>query len=444
MKLWQKNTGSKVEVEKFTIGKDPDFDLLLAPFDVMASIAHATMLAEINLITADELITLKKGLLEIYQEIKERKFVIQPGVEDVHSQVEFLLTERYGEVGKKLHSGRSRNDQVLVDLKLFYRSEIQTVIAEIKILFDLLVELAERHKEDLMPGYTHTQLAMPSSFGLWFGSVAEALAEDMDLWIAAFSLANRNPLGSAAGYGSSFPLNRQLTTELLGFQEMHYNVINAQNSRGKTEKVISFAMAGVAGTLNKLATDSIMFMNQHFGFIKFPDELTTGSSIMPHKKNPDVFELIRAKTNQLQSSPQALLLQLTNMSTGYHRDLQLLKETIFPDFEKLKDCLKITTFMLQHIEVKKNLLNNESFKHLFSVEEVNRLVLDGVPFRDAYKSVGMAIEKDDFDPSYSVHHTHEGSIGQLCLQQISAKMEQATEEFDFDGIEKRLEQLLKG
>jgi argininosuccinate lyase len=441
MKLWQKNTSSKAEVEKFTIGRDPDFDLLLAPFDVIASIAHATMLASINLISADELTTLKKGLLEIYDEIQEGKFSIQPGVEDVHSQVEFLLTERYGEVGKKLHSGRSRNDQVLVDLKLFYRAEIQSVIAEVKLLFDLLVELAEKHKQELMPGYTHTQLAMPSSFGLWFGSFAEALAEDMDLWIAAFNLANRNPLGSAAGYGSSFPLNRLLTTELLGFKEMHYNVINAQNSRGKTEKLISFAMAGVAGTLNKLATDSILFMNQHFGFIKFPDELTTGSSIMPHKKNPDVFELIRAKTNQLQASPQSLLMQLTNMSTGYHRDLQLLKETTFPDFEKLKDCLKIATFMLQHIEVKKELIHNQDFKHLFSVEEVNRLVLEGIPFRDAYKSVGFAIENDDFSPSYTVNHTHEGSIGQLCLEQISAKMEHALQAFDFDSIEKQLERL---
>ena len=444
MKLWQKNTGSKIEVEKFTIGRDPDFDLLLAPFDVMASIAHAVMLEEIGLISTEELATLKKGLLEIYGEIENGTFVIQLGVEDVHSQVEFLLTQRYGEVGKKLHSGRSRNDQVLVDLKLYYRSEIREVIKEIKLLFDLLLDLAEKHKNDLMPGYTHTQLAMPSSFGLWFGSFAEALTEDVDLWIAAFNLANRNPLGSAAGYGSSFPLNRKLTTELLGFREMHYNVINAQNSRGKTEKVISFAMAGVAGTLNKLAVDAILFMNQHFGFIKFPDDLTTGSSIMPHKKNPDVFELVRAKTNQLQSSPQTLILQLTNMSTGYHRDLQLLKETVFPDFEKLRDCLRISTFMLQHIEVKQDLLNNETFKHLFSVEEVNRQVLDGVPFRDAYKSVGMDIEKNNFSPSYTVNHTHEGSIGQLCLGQIGAKMENALTAFDFDKVEKQLDQLLRG
>ncbi|MEX2591536.1 MAG: argininosuccinate lyase [Anditalea sp.] len=442
MKLWQKNTSNKIEVEKFTIGKDPDFDILLAPFDVMGSIAHAIMLENIGLLTSGELKSLKKGLLEIYQEIQQDKFTIDPGVEDVHSQVEFLLTERYGEVGKKLHSGRSRNDQVLVDLKLYYRAEVQSVMKETKVLFDLLIDLAERHKGDLMPGYTHTQLAMPSSFGLWFGAMAESLAEDMDLWIAAFSLVNRNPLGSAAGYGSSFPLNRSLTTQLLGFKELHFNVINAQNSRGKTEKVLSFAMAGLAGTLNKLATDTVIFMNQHFGFIKFPDELTTGSSIMPHKKNPDVFELIRAKTNQIQSTPQSIMLQLTNMTTGYHRDLQLLKEAIFPDFEKLNDCLQITTFMLQHIQVKSNLLQDESFQHLFSVEEVNRLVLEGVPFRDAYKKVGMDIESGSFTPKHTINHSHEGSIGRLCLDEIRAKMEQGMAAFDFEKVEKELNKLL--
>jgi argininosuccinate lyase len=443
MKIWQKNTDSKKEVEKFTIGRDPEFDILLAPFDVMGSMAHAIMLESIGLLSAEELKVLRKGLLEIYWEIQENQFTIDPGVEDVHSQVEFLLTQRYGDVGKKLHSGRSRNDQVLVDLKLYYRAEVQSVIEAIKILFDLLLDLAEKHKADLMPGYTHTQLAMPSSFGLWFGAFAESLAEDMDLWLASFNIVNRNPLGSAAGYGSSFPLNRKMTTQLLGFKELHYNVINAQNSRGKTEKVLSFAMAGVAGTLNKLASDTIIFVNQHFGFIKFPDELTTGSSIMPHKKNPDVFELIRAKTNQIQATPQAILLQLTNMTTGYHRDLQLLKEAIFPDFEKLKDCLQITTFMLQHVQVKPDLLSNEAFKHLFSVEEVNRLVLGGLPFRDAYKSVGMDIENDNFNPSYSVNHSHEGSIGQLCLDQIRTKMDNALSDFDFDQIEKQMNQLLR-
>lgn len=443
MKLWQKNKSSKIEVEKFTIGRDPDFDILLAPFDVLGSIAHATMLEEIDLLTAGELTILKKGLIEIYREIQLGQFNIDPGVEDVHSQVEFLLTQRYGDIGKKLHSGRSRNDQVLVDLKLYYRAEIQSLLEKIKELFDLFIELSEKYKSDLMPGYTHTQLAMPSSFGLWFGSFAESLAEDMDLWIAAFSLVNRNPLGSAAGYGSSFPLNRALTTQLLGFREMHYNVINAQNSRGKTEKVLSFAMAGVAGTLNKLAADTVIFMNQHFGFIKFPDELTTGSSIMPHKKNPDVFELMRAKTNQIQSTPQSIMLQLTNMSTGYHRDLQVLKEAIFPDFEKLKDCLQITTFMLRHIQVKSNLLEDKSYKHLFSVEEVNRLVLEGLPFRDAYKKVGMDIENNEFNPSHSINHIHEGSIGHLCLEEIKTKMDHALASFDFEKIENDLQRLIE-
>lgn len=443
MKLWQKNTSSKIEVEKFTIGRDPDFDMLLAPFDVLGSMAHAIMLEEIGLLTSEELKTLKKGLLEIYSEIKQNTFAIDPGVEDVHSQVEFLLTQRYGDVGKKLHSGRSRNDQVLVDLKLFYRSEVQAVIGEVEMLFDLLLELAEKHKGDLMPGYTHTQLAMPSSFGLWFGAFAESLAEDLELWLAAYNLVNRNPLGSAAGYGSSFPLNRSLTTRLLGFKELHFNVINAQNSRGKTEKYLSFAMAGLAGTLNKLASDTILFMNQHFGFIKFPDELTTGSSIMPHKKNPDVFELIRAKTNQIQSTPQNIMLQLNNMTTGYHRDLQLLKEAIFPDFEKLKDCIQITTFMLQHIQVKPNLLQDEFFQHLFSVEEVNRLVLEGVPFRDAYKKIGMDIETGNFKPKFTVSHSHEGSIGHLCLGEIKEKMDRALHAFDFDIIEKATEKLIK-
>ena len=390
-----------------------------------------------------ELETLRNGLLKIYKEIQQGEFSISPGVEDVHSQVEFLLTERYGEVGKKLHSGRSRNDQVLVDLKLYYRAEIESLLEEVKTLFDLVVDLAEKHKGDLMPGYTHTQLAMPSSFGLWFGSFAESLAEDMDLWKAAFSIVNRNPLGSAAGYGSSFPLDRALTTRLLAFKEMHFNVINAQNSRGKTEKIISFAIAGLAGTLNKLAADVVLFMNQHFGFIRFPDELTTGSSIMPHKKNPDVFELLRAKTNQLQSSPQVIMLQLTNMSTGYHRDLQLLKETVFPDFEKLRDSLQITSFMLRHIEVKSNILNDPSFKHLFSVEEVNRMVLEGVPFRDAYKKVGLDIENGEFNPQQTVHHVHDGSIGRLNLEEIKMKMDEALASFDFEKINRQLGYLLK-
>lgn len=444
MKLWQKATGSKKEVEQFTIGRDPEFDIILAPFDVLGSMAHAHMLAKIGLLTQEDNAILQKGLKEIFHEIEQGKFSIAPGVEDVHSQVEFLLTERYGEVGKKLHSGRSRNDQVLVDLKLYYRSAIREIAEEVHTLFDLLIELAEKHKNDLMPGYTHTQLAMPSSFGLWFGSFAEGLTEDLGMLKAAFDLSNKNPLGSAAGYGSSFPLDRTLTTELLGFADLHHNVINAQNSRGKTERTLSFAMAGIAGTLNKLATDVCLFMNQHFAFISFPDDLTTGSSIMPHKKNPDVFELIRAKTNQIQAVPTAVGYLLTNMSTGYHRDMQLLKEEIFPAIEKLKSCLSMSTFMLQSIRVRQNILQDSFYKHLFSVEVVNDLVLKGVPFRDAYKQVGMEIEADQFAPDQNnLKHTHEGSIGNLCLEEIKSKLKQADQEFDFKKIEAAYQKLLK-
>jgi argininosuccinate lyase len=443
MKLWQKATGSKKEVEQFTIGRDPEFDIILAPFDVLGSMAHAHMLEKIGLLTSEDNKTLQKGLKEIYSEIAEGNFHIAEGVEDVHSQVEFLLTERFGEVGKKLHSGRSRNDQVLVDLKLFYRAAIKEVVEEIHKLFTLLIELSERHKEDLMPGYTHTQLAMPSSFGLWFGSFAESLTEDMGLLQAAFDLSNKNPLGSAAGYGSSFPLDRTLTTELLGFADMHHNVINAQNSRGKTERTLAFAMAGIAGTLNKLATDVCLFMNQHFAFISFPDDLTTGSSIMPHKKNPDVFELIRAKTNQIQGIPSTVGYMLTNMSTGYHRDMQLLKEEIFPGLDELKSCIIMSTFMLRSIKVRQNILQDPFYKHLFSVEVVNELVLNGVPFRDAYKQVGLEIEADHFAPNQNqINHTHEGSIGNLSLNFIQNKMEKATSSFDFSRIELAYNKLL--
>jgi argininosuccinate lyase len=444
MKLWQKGTGSKKEVEQFTIGRDPEFDLILAPFDVLGSMAHAIMLAKIGLLTAEENQILQKGLKEIYIEIEKGDFQIAPGVEDVHSQVEFLLTERYGEVGKKLHSGRSRNDQVLVDLKLFYRNAIHQIVQETKELFDLLLELSEKHKNDLMPGYTHTQLAMPSSFGLWFGSFAEGLTEDMGLLKAAFDLSNKNPLGSAAGYGSSFPLDRTMTTELLGFSDLHHNVINAQNSRGKTERTLAFAMAGIAGTLNKLATDVCLFMNQHFAFISFPDDLTTGSSIMPHKKNPDVFELIRAKTNQIQAVPTTVSYLLTNMSTGYHRDMQLLKEEIFPALDTLKSCLSMSTFMLKSIRIKQDILKNSFYKPIFSVESVNNLVLKGTPFRDAYKQVGLEIEADHYTPDQSrVIHTHEGSIGNLCLEQIHLKMESQIFAFDFGKVDIALKQLLE-
>jgi argininosuccinate lyase len=443
MKLWQKDTGSKKEVEQFTIGRDPEFDIILAPFDVLGSMAHAAMLETIGRLSPEENQILQQGLREIYSEIKDGKFSIAPGVEDVHSQVEFLLTERFGEVGKKLHSGRSRNDQVLVDLKLFYRDAIRELVDETRELFDLLISLSEKHKNDLMPGYTHTQLAMPSSFGLWFGSFAESLTEDLGLLKAAFDLSNKNPLGSAAGYGSSFPLNRTLTTELLGFADMHHNVINAQNSRGKTERTLSFAMAGLAGTLNKLATDVCLFMNQHFAFISFPDELTTGSSIMPHKKNPDVFELIRAKTNQIQGVPTTVSYLLTNMSTGYHRDMQLLKEEIFPAFDKLKSCIGMSTFMLKSIKIRQNILQDSFYKHVFSVEVVNDLVLKGVPFRDAYKQVGFEIEADHFAPDQNqLNHTHEGSIGNLSLKEIQAKMEEAAQAFDFQKIDLAYKKLI--
>ncbi|MFN3996350.1 argininosuccinate lyase [Algoriphagus sp.] len=444
MKLWQKATGSKKEVEQFTIGRDPEFDSVLAPFDVLGSMAHAKMLAKIGLLTFEENDILQKGLKEIYFEIEQGKFSIDLGVEDVHSQVEFLLTERYGEVGKKLHSGRSRNDQVLVDLKLYYRAAIREIVEETQELFDMLISLSEKHKKDLMPGYTHTQLAMPSSFGLWFGSFAEGLTEDLGLLKAAFDLSNKNPLGSAAGYGSSFPLDRTLTTELLGFADLHHNVINAQNSRGKTERTLAFAMAGLASTLNRLATDVCLFMNQHFAFITFPDDLTTGSSIMPHKKNPDVFELIRSKTNQIQSIPNTVSHILTNMSTGYHRDLQLLKEEIFPGIEKLKTCLCMSTFMLKSIRVRENILEDPFYKHLFSVEVVNELVLKGVPFRDAYKKVGIEIEANNFAPDQNkLRHTHEGSIGNLCLEEIKLKMDSAIKNFDFDLMDQRIQSLLK-
>ena len=444
MKLWQKETGSKKEVESFTIGRDPEFDILLAPFDVLGSMAHAKMLSTIGLLTAEENDILQLGLKHIYKEIEEGEFEIALGVEDVHSQVEFLLTERYGDVGKKLHSGRSRNDQVLVDLKLYYRNAIKEIVDDCTELFDMLITLSENHKNDLMPGYTHTQLAMPSSFGLWFSSFAEGLSEDMGLLKAAFDLANKNPLGSAAGYGSSFPLNRTMTTELLAFGDLHHNVINAQNSRGKTERTLGFAMAGMAGTLNRMASDVCIFMNQHFAFISFPDDLTTGSSIMPHKKNPDVFELIRAKTNQIQAIPNSVALLLTNTTTGYHRDLQLLKEEIFPGIETLKSCLRMTTFMLNSIKVKENILSDSFYKHLFSVEVVNDLVLSGVPFRDAYKRVGLDIESGNFYPDQNkLNHTHEGSIGHLNLKEIQGKMEKSIKKFDFETIDHTIESLLK-
>jgi argininosuccinate lyase len=443
MKLWQKNTSSKQEVEQFTVGKDPEFDLLLAPYDVLGSMAHAAMLETIGLLTGEENKILQKGLLEIYEEINQGKFVIEPGIEDVHSQVELLLTQRFGAVGKKLHSGRSRNDQVLVDLKLFYRDAVREIFEEASSLAEQLIQLAETHKKDLMPGYTHTQLAMPSSFGLWFASFAEGLSEDLGLLQVAFELSNKNPLGSAAGYGSSFPLDRTMTTRLLGFADLHHNVINAQNSRGKTERTLSFALAGMAGTLNKLSSDIVLFCNPHFGFISFPDELTTGSSIMPHKKNPDVFELIRAKTNQIQSLPGTIGFLLTNLTTGYHRDMQLLKEEIFPALESMRSCLQMSKFMLRSIQIRRNILEDPFYKYLFSVEVVNELVLQGVPFRDAYKKVGEDIEANRFEPNQKmVEHSHEGSIGNLSLGEIRAKLDMARAKFNFKAINQAIDTLI--
>ncbi|MDA0314849.1 MAG: argininosuccinate lyase [Bacteroidetes bacterium] len=443
MKLWQKNTTSKKEVEHFTVGRDPEFDILLAPYDVLGSMAHAAMLNSIGLLTGEENEILQKGLKEIYEEIKQGKFVIEAGVEDVHSQVELVLTRRFGAVGKKLHSGRSRNDQVLVDLKLFYRDAIRELFDEASSLAEQLIQLAETYKEDLMPGYTHTQLAMPSSFGLWFASFAEGLSEDLSLLQVAFELSNKNPLGSAAGYGSSFPLDRTITTRLLGFPDMHHNVLNAQNSRGKTERTIAFALAGMAGTLNKLSSDVVLFCNQHFGFISFPDELTTGSSIMPHKKNPDVFELIRAKTNQIQSLPGTIGQLLGNLTSGYHRDMQLLKEEIFPGLESLRSCLQMSNFMLKSIQIRKNILEDPFYIHLFSVEAVNELVLKGVPFRDAYKQIGEDIEANRFVPNQKiVVHSHEGSIGNLSLNEIRAKLKLACSKFDFEGIDRAVKILI--
>jgi argininosuccinate lyase len=442
MKLWQKDKASLKEVEKFTVGKDQEMDLFLAPFDVLGSLAHITMLESIGLLTAEELKVLSAELKNIYASIAAGEFKVEAGVEDVHSQVELELTKRCGEMGKKIHSGRSRNDQVLVDIKLFLRAEIENVIGEAQPLFELLLQQSEKYKDHLLPGYTHLQLAMPSSFGLWFGAYAESLVDDVITLQSAYRVANKNPLGSAAGYGSSFPLNRTMTTNLLGFESLNYNVVYAQMGRGKTERIVASALANMAATLSKLSMDACLFMNQNFGFIGFPDELTTGSSIMPHKKNPDVFELIRARCNQLQALPNDIALATVNLPSGYHRDMQLLKELLFPAIQNLKDCLRMMQLMLSNIKVQDHILDDEKYKFLFSVEEVNKLVLGGMPFRDAYKKVGMDIEKGLYHPDRSVHHTHEGSIGNLCLDEIRAAMERALGEFRFSEVGDKLKALV--
>ena len=430
-KLWEKNTEVNQEIEKFTVGRDRELDLYLARDDVLGSMAHITMLESIGLLGKDEQPVLLEELRRIHADIEAGRFIIEEGVEDVHSQVELLLTRKLGDVGKKIHSGRSRNDQVLVDLKLFTRAQLQDIAEEVRVLFEELQAQSERYKGVLMPGYTHLQVAMPSSFGLWFGAYAESLVDDLLFLQAAYKMTNRNPLGSAAGYGSSFPLNRTLTTELLGFDSMNYNVVYAQMGRGKMERNVAFALAGIAGTLSKLAFEARLFISQNFGFVKLPDNCTTGSSIMPHKKNPDVFELTRAKCNKIQALPQQIILIMNNLPCGYFRDLQIIKEVFLPAFEELKDCLRMAAYIINKIQVNEHILDDPKYDNMFSVEEVNRLATGGMPFRDAYKKVGLDIEAGKFTPDKRVHHTHEGSIGNLCNDKIHELMEQVWSGFNF-------------
>ena len=441
-KLWQKNNQVAGSVEQFTIGNDQAMDLYLAEYDVLGSIAHTTMLSEVGLLTKEEQIQLKKALVEIYGLIQSGNFKLGSGVEDIHSQVELLLTEKLGDIGKKIHSARSRNDQVLVDLKLFLRAELMDLSKAAQALFSLLQEKSEQYKNDLLPGYTHLQLAMPSSFGLWLGAYAESLVDDMTMLQAAYTVVNKNPLGSAAGYGSSFPINRTRTTELLGFETLNYNVVYAQMGRGKAERITSMALANFADTLARLSMDACLFMNQNFGFIKFPEELTTGSSIMPHKKNPDVFELIRSYCNRIKALPNEILMMTTNLPSGYHRDLQLLKEHLFPAFQQLKNCMEMTALMIENMEVKQGLLEDPKYQFLFSVEEVNKLVNAGMPFRDAYKKIGLDIEAGNYTYSTQVAHTHEGSIGNLCTAEIAASMNKVLNSMNFDKVDRQIEQLL--
>ena len=441
-KLWDKGFEIQDKIERFTVGRDREMDLYLAEADVLGSMAHITMLESIGLLQADELQQLLAELRNIHAQIKKGEFVIEEGIEDVHSQVELMLTRKLGDVGKKIHSGRSRNDQVLVDLKLFIRRQLKEIAADVKELFQQLQAQSERYKDILMPGYTHLQVAMPSSFGLWFGAYAESLVDDMMFLQAAFRMTNRNPLGSAAGYGSSFPLNRTMTTELLGFDSMNYNVVYAQMGRGKTERNVAFALASIAGTISKLAFDACMFSSQNFAFVKLPNDCTTGSSIMPHKKNPDVFELIRAKCNKLQALPQQITLIMNNLPSGYFRDLQIIKEAFLPAFQELRDCLQMTTYIITKIKVNEDILSDSRYDLMFSVEEVNRLATEGMPFRDAYKKVGMDIEAGKFTPCKEVHHTHEGSIGNLCTKQIAALMEEVWQGFNFQRMDEAEQKLL--
>ena len=435
-KLWEKSVQVNKEIDRFTVGRDREMDLYLAKHDVMGSMAHITMLQSIGLLTEEELSLLLAELKNIYAEAERGEFVIEDGVEDVHSQVELMLTRRLGDVGKKIHSGRSRNDQVLLDLKLFTRTQLKEVAEAVEQLFHVLILQSERYKNVLMPGYTHLQIAMPSSFGLWFGAYAESLVDDMFFLQAAFKM-------SAAGYGSSFPLDRTMTTRLLGFDSLNYNVVYAQMGRGKMERNVAFALATIAGTISKLAFDACMFNSQNFGFVKLPDDCTTGSSIMPHKKNPDVFELTRAKCNKLQSLPQQIMMIANNLPSGYFRDLQIIKEVFLPAFQELKDCLQMTTYIMNEIKVNEHILDDDKYLLIFSVEEVNRLAREGMPFRDAYKKVGLDIEAGNFSHSKQVHHTHEGSIGNLCNDEISALMQKVIEGFNFRGMEEAEKKILE-
>lgn len=433
-KLWEKSVQVNQDIEKFTVGRDREMDLYLAKHDVLGSMAHITMLESIGLLTSLELEQLLAEMREIYASAERGEFIIEDGVEDVHSQVELMLTRRLGDVGKKIHSGRSRNDQVLLDLKLFTRTQLKEVAEMVEDLFAVLIKQSEAYKQVLMPGYTHLQIAMPSSFGLWFGAYAESLVDDMLFLQAAFKMCNRNPLGSAAGYGSSFPLNRTMTTQLLGFDGLNHNVVYAQMGRGKMERNVAFALASIAGTISKLAFDACLFNSQNFGFVKLPDECTTGSSIMPHKKNPDVFELTRAKCNKIQSLPQQIMMIANNLPSGYFRDLQIIKEVFLPAFDELKDCLNMTTYIMNEIKVNEHILDDDKYLLIFSVEEVNRLAREGMPFRDAYKKVGLDIEAGQFTHNKKVDHTHEGSIGRLCNDQITALMQKTVDGFAFDEM----------
>lgn len=443
-KLWEKSVHVTEEIDRFTVGHDRELDLYLAKYDVLGSMAHVTMLHSIGLIADEELPVLLRELRAIYQVAESGNFVIEDGIEDVHSQVELMLTRKLGDMGKKIHSGRSRNDQVLVDLKLFTRDKIREVAEAVRDLFAELQQQSERYKNVLMPGYTHLQVAMPSSFGLWFGAYAESLADDMLLLEAAYRMTNRNPLGSAAGYGSSFPLNRTMTTELLGFDSMDYNVVYAQMGRGKNERNVAFALAGIAGTVAKLAFDACMFNSQNFGFVRLPDECTTGSSIMPHKKNPDVFELIRARCNKLQALPTQVVMIMNNLPCGYFRDLQEIKEVFLPAFDQLLSCLRMATYIVARMRVNEHILDDARYDLMFSVEEVNRLASEGMPFRDAYKKVGLDIEAHQFTPNKEIHHTHEGSIGNLCNDRIAALMQATYARFGFDRVSEAEKKLLGG